>query len=112
MLAGRPSKGSALMTTNGSAPACESIAIIGMKGRFPGAGSIEELWENLKNGIESITTFSERELKAAGIDPAYFSYPTFVSRGSVLEAVDQFDAGFFGYSARDAEAIDPQQRVF
>src|SRR5262249_8810634 len=100
------------MTRNASAPPVESVAIIGMKGRFPGADNVEQLWENLKNGVESITSFSERELQAAGVDPAYMNVPGFVNRGSVLEAIDQFDAGFFGYSARDAETIDPQQRIF
>lgn len=90
----------------------EGIAIIGMRGRFPGADSVEALWKNLKDGVESIVAFSERELQAAGVDPAYLNAPGYVNRGSVLSAIDQFDAAFFGYSARDAETIDPQQRVF
>jgi acyl transferase domain-containing protein/acyl carrier protein len=90
----------------------ESIAIIGMKGRFPGADSIEKLWQNLQDEVESITSFSEQELRAAGIDPAYLNVAGYVNRGSVLDSVDQFDAAFFGYSARDAETIDPQQRIF
>ena len=90
----------------------EGIAIIGMRGRFPGADSVEALWKNLKDGVESIVAFSERELQAAGVDPAYLNAPGYVNRGSVLSAIDQFDAAFFGYSARDAETFDPQQRVF
>jgi acyl transferase domain-containing protein len=90
----------------------ESIAIIGMQGRFPGARNVQELWENLKNGVESIVNFSEAELKAAGIDPAYMNVPGYVNRGSVIEDIELFDAGFFGYSARDAETMDPQQRIF
>ncbi|HYH81626.1 MAG TPA: SDR family oxidoreductase [Longimicrobium sp.] len=62
--------------------------------------------------MESISTFSEAELRGAGVDPAYLSIPGYVNRGCVLDDVDLFDAGFFGYSARDAETIDPQQRVF
>lgn len=90
----------------------DSIAIIGMQGRFPGAANVRELWSNLTNGVESISTFSETELRAAGIDPAYLNVPGYVNRGCVLKDVDLFDAGFFGYSARDAETMDPQQRVF
>jgi len=93
-------------------PALDSVAIIGMKGRFPGAPTVEELWRNLREGRETITTFSEAEIRAAGIDPSYLAVPGYVNRGSVLEAIDQFDAGFFGFSARDAETIDPQQRLF
>ncbi|MEA2987964.1 MAG: hypothetical protein QOG83_675, partial [Alphaproteobacteria bacterium] len=101
-----------MVNTDATASTKESVAIIGMKGRFPGADSIEKLWQNLQDGIESITTFSERELQAAGVDPAYVNIPGYVNRGSVLESIDQFDAAFFGYSARDAETIDPQQRIF
>ena len=95
-----------------SAADAESIAVIGMKGRFPGARSIEALWANLKEGVESITSFSEAELRLAGIDPAYMNVPGYVNRGCVLDSIELFDAGFFGYSARDAETMDPQQRVF
>ena len=101
-----------MSSTNGARSAAEDIAVIGMHGRFPGAGSVEELWENLKNGVESITDFSEAELRAAGIDPAYMNVPGYVSRGCVIDDIELFDAGFFGYSARDAETMDPQQRVF
>jgi len=98
--------------TNSFPTIADSIAIIGMRGRFPGADNVQELWNNLTNGVESISTFSEVELKAAGVDPAYLNVPGYVNRGCVLKDVDLFDAGFFGYSARDAETIDPQQRVF
>jgi acyl transferase domain-containing protein len=101
-----------MKTTDAIPTLSEGIAVIGMQGRFPGARNVQELWENLKNGVESITTFSEAELKAAGIDPSYINVPGFVNRGCVLSEIDQFDAGFFGYSARDAETMDPQQRVF
>jgi acyl transferase domain-containing protein/acyl carrier protein len=90
----------------------DDIAVIATQGRFPGARDVDALWSNLKAGVESITTFSDDELQAAGIDPAYVSVPGFVNRGCILEDIEQFDAEFFGYSARDAETMDPQQRVF
>ena len=89
-----------------------SLAIIGMSGRFPGAPSIERFWENLRHGVESITPFSRGELQAAGVDPAAFDNPAYVSAGSVLEDVDLFDAPFFGFSPREAESLDPQHRLF
>jgi acyl transferase domain-containing protein len=99
--------------SNAESPAAvESIAVIGLTGRFPGARNVEELWNNLANGVETISRFSDQELKAAGMDPAYSKMPGFVNAGSVLTDIDQFDAVFFGYSARDAECIDPQQRLF
>jgi acyl transferase domain-containing protein len=53
----------------------ESIAVIGLAGRFPGADSIGQFWENLCNGVESIATFSDEELLAAGADPKVFKNP-------------------------------------
>ena len=46
------------------------IAIIGLAGRFPGAGSVDELWANLTAGVESISFFSDAELRASGVAPA------------------------------------------
>jgi acyl transferase domain-containing protein len=100
------------VSNSGSSSTVESIAVIGLTGRFPGARNIEEFWKNLEDGVETITRFTDQELKAAGVDPAYFKLPGFVNAGSVLTDIDQFDALFFGYSARDAECIDPQQRLF
>ena len=42
------------------------IAIISMAGRFPGANNVEEFWSNLRAGVESISSFSDEELLAAG----------------------------------------------
>ncbi len=100
------------MTNPESQAAVESIAVIGMTGRFPGAKNIEEFWKNLKDGAETITRFSDEELRAAGVDLSYTKLPGFVNAGCVLSDIEQFDAVFFGYSPRDAEAIDPQQRFF
>ena len=90
----------------------ESIAIIGMSGRFPGARDVAEFWRNLCDGVESITQFSDAELLARGTDPAALAHPNFVKANAILDDVDLFDAALFGYSARDAQIMDPQQRVF
>ena len=100
------------MARRNSSRADNAIAIIGMSGRFPGAPSIERFWENLRDGIESITPFSHSELQAAGVDPAAFDNPAYVPAGSVLEDVELFDAAFFGFSPREAESLDPQHRLF
>jgi acyl transferase domain-containing protein len=88
------------------------IAIIGMSGRFSGSRNIFEFWQNLRSGVESITRFSDEELTTAGVDPALLRDPYYVKAGALLEDADKFDAGFFGYSPREAELIDPQQRLF
>jgi acyl transferase domain-containing protein/acyl carrier protein len=100
------------MSNSESSTAVEGIAVVGLNGRFPGARNIDEFWKNLEQGVESIARFSDQELRAAGLDPAYSKLPGFVNAGCVLTDIDQFDAVFFGYSARDAECIDPQQRLF
>ncbi|MES1243433.1 MAG: SDR family NAD(P)-dependent oxidoreductase [Acidobacteriota bacterium] len=88
------------------------IAVIGMSGRFPGARDLKELWHNLRNGMEAVTFFSDGELLAAGVPAERLRDPRYVKAGSVLADVDLFDAGFFGYTAREAEIMDPQQRLF
>ncbi|MEO8070665.1 MAG: aminotransferase class III-fold pyridoxal phosphate-dependent enzyme, partial [Acidobacteriota bacterium] len=93
-------------------PSREEVAVIGMAGRLPGARSIDELWRNLTRGVESIRSFSREELVEAGVDPAVLGDPDYVNAGAVLDDADMFAASFFGYSPRDAELTDPQQRVF
>ena len=88
------------------------IAVIGMAGRFPGAKNIAEFWNNLKNGVESITFLSDNELDHHGVDLELRRDPHFVkARGGVLENKDFFDASFFGYSPLEAEVMDPQIRI-
>jgi amino acid adenylation domain-containing protein len=90
----------------------KELAIIGMVCRFPGAGSAEEFWQNLQGGVESIRELSNDELRAAGISEEVLASPHYIKRGSFLKDVDLFDARFFDISAREAELIDPQQRIF
>jgi acyl transferase domain-containing protein/acyl carrier protein len=90
----------------------DDIAIIGMACRFPGATTVEEFWQNLCQGVESISSFSDEELLAAGVEPWLLDTPGYVKRRAVLNQVDQFDAHFFGYSAREADLTDPQHRLF
>ncbi|MED1124973.1 non-ribosomal peptide synthetase/type I polyketide synthase [Bacillus atrophaeus] len=94
-----------------SAPSDESIAIIGMAGRFPGAENIDEFWRNLQNGKESISFFSDEELLAAGIDEQTFTRTDYVRAKGIIEGPDLFDASFFGYSPGQAEVMDPQIRL-
>lgn len=87
------------------------VAIVGMAGRFPGASNLDEFWENLKNGVESITFFSDDEVIYSGVDPDMASDPDFVPAGGGMDGEYCFDADFFDLSPRDAEITDPQQRV-
>src|SRR6185436_13557400 len=90
----------------------ESIAIVGMAGRFPGANDLDQYWTNLRDGIESVSFFSDEELRAAGIPGELISNPAYVRAKSIVDKVDHFDAHLFGYSPGEATLIDPQQRIF
>ena len=88
------------------------VAVVGMAGRFPGARNVEEFWQNLRAGKESITHFSAEELLRYGDREASIANPNYVRVGRIIEDDDQFDAALFGYSPREAELVDPQQRLF
>ena len=87
------------------------VAVIGMAGKFPGARDIDRFWENLKNGIESISFFSAEELEESGFDGELIRRPGFVKAKGILEGVEYFDASFFGYTPGEADIMDPQYRV-
>lgn len=88
------------------------IAIVGMAGQFPGSRDVPGLWENLRAGKECVSWFSDEELLAAGEDPELIADPAYVPAANVLDDIDRFDAGFFGYPAHEAMLMDPQQRLF
>ena len=89
----------------------EPIAIIAMAGRFPGAASVEALWDNLCAGRDSVARFSAEQLDP-GIPESVRNHPGYVAARGVFDEVDCFDAAFFGISPKEAELMDPQQRVF
>ncbi|MFG1710516.1 SDR family NAD(P)-dependent oxidoreductase [Nonomuraea sp. M3C6] len=88
------------------------IAIVGMAGRFPGAPDVEAFWRNLRDGVESISVFTEEELLGSGVHPDQLGDPAYVPARPVLDDVGGFDAAFFGMSPRMAAITDPQQRAF
>ncbi|QSX77689.1 non-ribosomal peptide synthetase/type I polyketide synthase [Agrilutibacter solisilvae] len=89
----------------------EPVAIVAMAGRFPGAADVEAFWRNLCDGHDSITFFGPDDL-----DPSVSSQerddPAYVRARGVIDGVEQFDAAFFGIPPREAELMDPQQRIF
>ena len=91
------------------APQGKSIAIIGVAGRFPGARSVPEFWQNQLNGVESIQAFTGEEKQAGNGNE---SGATFVAARGVVERADLFDADFFGVHPREAALMDPQHRIF
>ncbi|HLP58088.1 MAG TPA: polyketide synthase, partial [Candidatus Deferrimicrobium sp.] len=88
------------------------IAVIGMAGRFPGAKNIDEFWEILKNGKETITFFTDEELHEAGVSSALLQNSNYVKANGILAGFDRFDASFFGYIPAEAAILAPQVRIF
>ncbi|MGF1604609.1 MAG: SDR family NAD(P)-dependent oxidoreductase [Thermosynechococcaceae cyanobacterium] len=87
------------------------IAVIGLACRFPGAETAEQFWQNLCDGVESITFFTDEEVLASGVDPQLLQQPNYVKASPILGEIETFDADFFGYTPKEAELIDPQQRL-
>jgi acyl transferase domain-containing protein len=89
----------------------EPIAIIAMAGRFPGAGDVEQFWDNLCAGRDSITVLRPDELDPS-ISASERQDPAYVPARGIIDGVERFDAGFFGINPREAELMDPQHRIF
>ncbi|WP_328423462.1 beta-ketoacyl synthase N-terminal-like domain-containing protein [Streptomyces sp. NBC_00443] len=88
-----------------------AVAVIGMSGRFPGAPDLESYWANLRDGVCSLSTFTEKELLADGADAAEVRNPAYVAAQGRLADADRFEAELFGFSRTEAAALDPQHRV-
>ncbi|WP_067339080.1 non-ribosomal peptide synthetase [Stappia indica] len=96
------------------ATASDGIAVIAVAGRFPGAGTVEEFWQALEEGRDCV-----REVPAERWDVETNWSPrkgqplaSHCRWGGFIDDVDRFDAGFFGYSPREAALADPQERLF
>ncbi|AIQ12430.1 SDR family NAD(P)-dependent oxidoreductase [Paenibacillus durus] len=92
----------------------QEIAIIGMAGRYPGARNVEQFWQNLRSGKDSITEiptsrWDHRRYYDAAPGTAGKTYGQW---GGFLDGVDEFDPLFFNVSPREAEMMDPQERLF
>src|SRR5262245_54676879 len=87
------------------------IAVIGMSGRFPGAAGLEQFWNNLRHGQEGIRVISDDELLRHGVDPQVVGVRDYVKAVADVRGVEFFDNGFFGFTPRDAEIMDPQLRL-
>ncbi|TYQ17735.1 UNVERIFIED_CONTAM: phosphopantetheine binding protein [Acetivibrio alkalicellulosi] len=90
----------------------DGIAIIGMSGKFPDAENVEEFYENLVNGKNSV-----REVTRWNLKDFYDSNPgvpnkSYCKNGGLLEGIYDFDPLFFNISPREAELMDPQHRLF
>ncbi|MFY9342296.1 MAG: beta-ketoacyl synthase N-terminal-like domain-containing protein, partial [Planctomycetota bacterium] len=88
------------------------IAVVGMACRLPGAPDLEAFWRLLREGRDARRELTDEHLRSLGVPPDVLADPAYVKAAMVLDGIDQFDAGFFGLSARDAALFDPQHRVW
>lgn len=90
------------------------IAIIGLSGRFPEAGDLDIYWENLVAGKDCITKIPESRWPQKGFydSTASETGKNYCDFGGFLSEIDQFDPMFFKISPREAEIMDPQERLF
>ncbi|MET9974377.1 SDR family NAD(P)-dependent oxidoreductase [Streptomyces microflavus] len=93
-------------------PDDDSVAVVGIAGRYPGAEDITQLWRNLVEGADSVGDVSERWDRADVTDPNGGPDRTYSSAGGLIDGVDEFDSLFFNIAPSEAETIDPQQRIF
>ncbi|HMP76777.1 MAG TPA: amino acid adenylation domain-containing protein [Kiritimatiellia bacterium] len=99
--------------SNGEATSPESIAVIGMAGRFPGAPDPAAFWRVLMDGVDAVEKFDPSTLEYSCATPEDLAAGRrFVSARGTLPDVDKFDAAFFGIYPKEAELMDPQHRVF
>lgn len=95
-------------------PGALDIAIIGVSGRYPQAANLQEYWDNLRNGRDCITEIPKDrwdhslyyDEDKGKLGKAYCKW------GGFIEGVDKFDPLFFNISPREAETMDPQERLF
>lgn len=94
-------------------PANEPIAVVGLAGRYPGAPDPDTLWEHLLAGRSLITPFPPRR-RSSGATPPHEGRPGTegTARGGFLDDVDRFDPLLFRISPREAERMDPAERLF
>ncbi len=92
----------------------EPIAIVGIGCRFPGGvNSPESFWDLLKNEVDAITEIPASRMNIKALyDPRPATPGRIMTHwGGFLDEIDQFDASFFGMSPREADRLDPQQRL-
>lgn len=106
------------LATNDRDLSRKDIAIIGMSARFSSANNADEYWKGLCEGKDFIVEFPDNRKKdneqfvdfwnKSGILNIQQGY----SKGGFFSEIDKFDYSFFNMSPREAELMDPNQRIF
>ncbi|MCA3849212.1 MAG: amino acid adenylation domain-containing protein, partial [Burkholderia sp.] len=109
---GEPSTDAGGTAAAASVPPVDSrdVAIIGMSAAVSGADDVEQFWQMLLAGEDGITRLDDARLRTLGVPDDLLGNPRFVAARGLIRNPDCFDAAFFGYTPREAEIMDPQQR--
>lgn len=89
----------------------EAVAVVGMSVRVPGARCLSRFWQNLEAGRDTVRTFTEEELREAGVSANTLAHPAYIPRKPFVDGVADFDVDYFRTSPREAALLDPQQRL-
>ncbi len=89
----------------------DDIAVIGMSGRFPGADNVNAYWDNLIQGKETLSHFTDEELKESGIPEQVYRKKNYVRVKGILNKYQYFDQNLFHYSTNELNVMDPQIRI-
>ncbi|KHL19035.1 UNVERIFIED_CONTAM: hypothetical protein LK11_03935, partial [Mumia flava] len=90
----------------------DAIAVVGVAANVPGASDVDAFWMNLARGVESVTVLSDEQLRDHGVPEERLADPAYVKAAAMVEDAAGFDADLFGMTAREAQACDPQIRLF
>jgi phthiocerol/phenolphthiocerol synthesis type-I polyketide synthase E len=88
------------------------IAVVGVGSRYPDAATPQDFWRNIEQGSVAMRELTEAQLADACVPQHVLNAPGFVRMGATLPGVTDWAADFFGYTPKEAETIDPQQRIF
>ncbi|WP_186156868.1 SDR family NAD(P)-dependent oxidoreductase [Burkholderia gladioli] len=117
----RPARARAASPADPADPAADAyadaIAIVGLAGRYPGAPTLDAFWQNLAAGRRSISEIPAerwdwRDHYEPDPDAAVAAGKSYGKWGGFLDGFDEFDPLFFQIAPREAEYIDPQERLF
>jgi len=91
----------------------DPTVIVGMACRLPKADSADEFWQNLTNGVDCVSRVPDDRWNADAFYDTDTDKPGKMptDQGGFINNVEQFDALFFSISGREAEVMDPQQRI-
>ncbi|SAL32948.1 polyketide synthase [Caballeronia udeis] len=92
----------------------DTIAIVGIAGVMPQSADLSEYWDNLKNGRDMVTEIPRDRWIWEDVhgDPVKEINKSYSKWGGFMKEVDKFDSLFFGITPREAQMMDPQQRLF